>query len=108
MFERNYDWRAIIKQIDPLAEEKIGAYADHSITRESKVPRKYKELILMACSAAVRYRSSVRKHGIEAMSQGASEEEIIEVFSLVSMAVGFTAFIEGIEALGDQLTPKKE
>ena len=108
MYERKHDWRAVIKTIDPVAEEKIGAFAAHTLARESRIPRKYKELILMACSAALRYGSSIRKHGMEAMNQGASEAEIIEVFSLVSMAVGFSTFIDGIEALGDQLKSKNE
>lgn len=108
MYERKHNWRAVIKQIDPAAEEKIGAYAAHTIARDSKIPRKYKELILMACSAAIRYGSSTRTHGMEAMYYGATDEEIIEVLSLVSMSSGFTAFIDGIEALGDQLTLNKE
>jgi len=108
MYERKHNWRAVIKKFDPVAEEKIGAYAAHTLARDSRIPRKYKELILMACSAAIRYGSSTRTHGCEAMYYGATDEDIIEVLSLVSLSAGFTAFIDGIEALGDQLTLTKE
>ena len=108
MYERRHNWRDVIKTIDPVAEEKIGAFAAHTLARESRIPRKYKELILMACSAAIRYGSSTRTHGCEAMYYGATDEDIIESLSLASMSAGFTAFIDGIEALGDQLTLTKE
>jgi alkylhydroperoxidase/carboxymuconolactone decarboxylase family protein YurZ len=108
MHEPKHDWRAVIKHIDPVAEEKIGAYVAHTIARDSKIPRKYKELILRACAAALRHGSSTRTHGMEAMYYSATDEEIIEVLSLVSMSSGFTAFIDGIEALGDQLTLNKK
>lgn len=104
MYERNYDWRGVIGEIDPKAAEIITDYVVHSVARDSDIPRKYKELILMACSAVIRYGSSVRTHGAEAMYQGATDREVIEALSLASLTGGFTALIEGIEALGDQLT----
>lgn len=104
MYERKHNWREVIKKIDPEAEARIGAYASHVVARDSEIPRKYKELILMACSAAVRYGSSIRTHGSEAMYHGATDKEVIEALSLASLTAGFTAFIDGIEALGDQLT----
>jgi alkylhydroperoxidase/carboxymuconolactone decarboxylase family protein YurZ len=104
-YERKHNWRARIKQIDPEMERRIGDYVAHALVRESEIPRKYKELILMACSAAVRYGSSTRTHGTEAMYHGASDKEVIEALSLASLTAGFTAFIDGIEALGDKLTP---
>lgn len=105
-YERKHNWRAVIKQIDPEAEQRIGDYVSHTLARDSEIPRKYKELILMACSAAVRYGSSTRTHGSEAMYYGATDKEVIEALSLASLTSGFTAFIDGIEALGDKLTLK--
>ena len=104
MYERKYDWRGVIGEIDPKAAEIITDYVVHSVARDSEIPRKYKELILMACSAVIRYGSSVRTHGAEAMYHGATDKQVIEALSLASLTGGFTAFIEGIEALGDQLT----
>lgn len=104
MHERKYEWRKVIAEIDPKAADIITQYVVHSVATEGEIPRKYKELILMACSAVIRYGSSVRTHGSEAMYQGATDKEVIEALSLASLTGGFTAFIEGIEALGDQLT----
>lgn len=103
-YERKYSWREVIKRIDPEAERRIGEYVSHTLLRDSEIPRQYKELILMACSAALRYGGSARVHGKEAMRFGASEEQVIEALSLASLTSGFTALIEGIEALGDELT----
>ena len=61
-YERKYNWRAVIKQIDPEAERRIGEFVSHTLVRDSEIPRKYKELILMACSATLRYGSSTRTH----------------------------------------------
>ncbi len=107
-YERKHDWRGVIRTIDPEAEHRLGDYVSHVLLRDSEIPRKYKELILMACSAAIRYGSSVRSHGMEAIKRGATDKEIIEVLSLASMPAGFTAFIEGIEALGDLLVQASE
>lgn len=104
MYERKHNWREVIKTIDPELEKRITSYTGYALATESEIPRKYKELILMACSAALRYGSSVRTHGTEAMYYGATDKEIIEALSLASLSSGFTAFIEGVEALGDQLT----
>ncbi|HTV71232.1 MAG TPA: carboxymuconolactone decarboxylase family protein [Rhizobiaceae bacterium] len=107
MYERKQNWRGVIKEVDPDLESKIGALTGHILVRDSEIPRKYKELILMACSAAVRYGSSTRTHGTEAMYYGATDKEVIEALSLASLTAGFTAFIDGIEALGDQITIDK-
>ncbi len=104
MYERQFNWREKIKGVDPELEARITAYTSYVLARESKIPRKYKELILMACSAAIRYGSSTRTHGSEAMYYGATDEEVIEALSLASLSGGFTALIDGIEALGDKLT----
>ena len=103
MYEKKYNWRKVIGEIDPQAEKIITSYVQHCVIKEGKIPRKYKELILMACSAVIRYGSSVRTHGIQAKKSGITNEELIEALSLASLTGGFTALIEGIESLGDQL-----
>ncbi|MDA9976107.1 carboxymuconolactone decarboxylase family protein [Alphaproteobacteria bacterium] len=104
MYERKHDWREIIKSVDPALEQQVAAFTDQVLEAESQIPRKYKELILMACSAAIRYGPGTRKRGCEAMHHGASDKEVIEALALVSLTSGFTAFADGIEALGDQIT----
>ena len=104
MYERKHDWREIIKGVDPALAQHITALGGHVLETESEIPQKYKELILMACAAAVRYGAGTRTHGCEAMYHGASDKEIIEALALASLTSGFTAFADGIEALGDQIT----
>ncbi len=108
MYERKYNWREVIARVDPQAEARISEYIGHVVARDGALPRKHKELILMACSAAIRYGSSIRTHGSEAMYHGATDAEVIEALSLASLSSGFTAFIEGIEALGDLLGRDEE
>jgi alkylhydroperoxidase/carboxymuconolactone decarboxylase family protein YurZ len=103
MYERKHNWREIIKSVDPALEQHVTAFSGHVLETESEIPRKYKELILMACSAAMRYGSSTRTRGCEAIHHGASDKEIIEALALASLTSGFTAFADGIEALGDQI-----
>ena len=104
MYERKYDWHEIIKSVDPTLDQHVTAFTGHVLATDSEIPRKYKELILMACSAAIRYGSGTRKRGCEAMHHGASDKEIIEALALASHTSGITAFVDGIEALGDQIT----
>jgi alkylhydroperoxidase/carboxymuconolactone decarboxylase family protein YurZ len=104
MYERRFNWLEIVKSVDPGAQSRIGEFVEYVLRRESNIPRKYKELILMACSAALRYGSSIRTHGKEAMYYGASENEVVEALCLASLSSGFTALIDGMEALGDQFT----
>ncbi len=37
------------------------------------------------------------------MAHGATRAEVIEVLGIVSIQAGFTAFVDAIEALGDEL-----
>ena len=104
MYERKHDWHEIIKSVDPTLEQHVTAFAGHVLALDSEIPRKYKELILMACSATIRYGSGTRERGCEAMHHGASDKEIVEALALASLTSGVTAFVEGIEALGDQIT----
>ena len=102
-YERRYDWRKITGTVDRALMDRIEGVIGHVLLQDSEIPRKYKELILMCCAATLRYGSSVRSHGTAAISQGATDKEVIEALSLASMTGGFTVLIEAIEALGDKL-----
>ena len=104
MHERKHNWHQIIKSVDPALEQHVTAFTGHVLETESEIPRKYKELILMACSAAIRSGPGTRKRGCEAMHHGASDKEIMEALALASLASGFAVFADGIEALADQIT----
>ncbi|MBT6306284.1 carboxymuconolactone decarboxylase family protein [Rhodospirillaceae bacterium] len=104
MSERHFNWTKALKFIDPDIEQYTRKLNDFVINRESEIPKKYKELILVACSAAIRHQAGTRIRGYEAMHHGASDKEIIEAISLASFASSSSTLSEGIEALGDQLT----
>jgi alkylhydroperoxidase/carboxymuconolactone decarboxylase family protein YurZ len=104
MYDSKHNWHDIIKCVDPVLEQHVTAFADHVLETESEIPRKYKELILMACAAVIRHGSGTRERGCEAMHHGASDKEIIEALALASLTSGFTTFAECVEALGDQIT----
>ena len=48
MYERKHDWHEIIKSVDPTLDQHVTAFTGHVLATDSEIPRKYKELILMA------------------------------------------------------------
>ena len=61
------DWIRIIKNIDPTLKKNITEFSDYLTKQGSEIPQKYKELILMACSAAIHHAPGVKQRGYEAM-----------------------------------------
>ncbi|MEH7177972.1 carboxymuconolactone decarboxylase family protein [Neobacillus vireti] len=93
------DWRDTIKEFDPEMDEKLFNYIGHILARESEIPRKYKELILVATSSAMRNVNSLESHAQGALNHGATKKEIYEAISLASLSAGVPAFIEGLKVL---------
>jgi len=94
--------------IDPELAEQITVLSESVVDGDSEIPKKYKELILLACAAALRFRAGVRQSGIEAMHHGASEKEITEALALASVTSSACLWSDSIEALADQFTPDAE
>ena len=103
-FDRDYNWLEVTRSFDEGTAAAISAHVAQVLERDSKIPRKYKELILLACSTAIRSGGSVRSHGFGALRHGATRAEILEAIALAAMPAGYSAFIEAIEAFGDELT----
>ena len=82
------DWISIIKNIDPALKKNITDFSDYLTEQGSEIPQKYKELILMACSAAIHHAPGVRQRGYEAMHHGATDKEIMEALALASLTTG--------------------
>ena len=99
-----FDWANALEFIDPNHEQYTREFNDYVINRQSEIPKKYRELILMACSAVIRHQAGTRIRGYEAMHHGASDKEIIEALSLASFASSSSTLSEGINALREQLT----
>ena len=71
--------------------------------KKGSLPSKVKELIYIAIDAATThlYEPGIRTHIRRALDQGATKEEILEVFELVSV-LGLHSCTVGIPALADE------
>ncbi len=73
---------------------------------DSAIPNKYKELIGVAISAAIRCRYCSLFHTEMAKLNGATDQEIEEAVHLAKNSVGFSAYINGMQIDYDKF--KKE
>ncbi len=83
------DWNVLWDQMRELDPEFMEAYlAFRSVPhRNGPLPVKFKELILVAINAATThlYAPGVRRHMQNALKQGATREEILEVIQLTTV-----------------------
>ena len=104
----NSDMLNIIDNVDFDLTKRMTSLSEYVTEHDSEIPQKYKELILLACAAALGFQSGVRQRGIEAMHHGASEKEVIEALSLASLVSSTRVWSEGVSALADQFTPEAD
>lgn len=83
------DWNPLWDQLRTLDPEFMEAYlAFRSVPlRNGPLPAKFKELILVAINAATThlYAPGVRRHMRNALKQGATPEEVLEVIQLTTL-----------------------
>ena len=83
------DWNPLWDQLRTLDPQFMEAYlAFRSVPHKNgPLPQKYKELIMIAINAATThlYAPGVRRHMQNALKQGASREEILEVIQLTTV-----------------------
>lgn len=83
------DWNPLWDQLRELDPEFMEAYlAFRNVPhKQGPLPQKYKELILIAINAATThlYAPGVRRHIQNALKQGATREEILEVIQLTTV-----------------------
>ena len=83
------DWNPLWNQLRELDPEFMEAYlAFRSVPhRNGPLPRKVKELVMVAINAATThlYAPGVRRHMQNAIKEGATVEEILEVIQLTSV-----------------------
>ena len=104
MTENNIDWHDIVNNVDPVLGKTFFKLSEYIVEQESEIPRKYKELILMACLATSCNNNGTRHRVYEAMHQGATDKEILEALALASLAAGLSTLSEGVGALREQFT----
>ena len=69
------------------------------LLKGGKLPAKTKRLILIACAATVKCQYCLEMHTREALSEGISEQEILEAISLAYLVGGGPAMGAGTRAL---------
>ncbi len=72
------------------------------------IPRKYRELIVMAMGMATGTETTTKVHAKLALENGASLDEIFEVIRIVFFTCGVTKLLPAIETLSDLFEPVAE
>lgn len=93
-------WRDLVAKHDPVAHEKMLAYIGH-ITGKPDIPEQYRELILFAASATIRYSSSMLTHGARAVAAGATADQLFQAGALAALSGGFSSLIETTAVMAD-------
>lgn len=73
-----------------------------------EIPRKYRELIVMAIGMATGTETTIRVHANLALKFGATLDEITEVIRIVFFTCGVTKLLPTLEILSDLLEPVDE
>ncbi|GAB3431247.1 carboxymuconolactone decarboxylase family protein [Actinophytocola sediminis] len=94
------NWRDEVARHDQAGHDAMVAYIGH-VTGKDDIPAKYRELILFAVSAGLRFAPSMRSHGAKALESGASQAELVQALQLAGLSGGFTCLIEGMAVLAE-------
>jgi alkylhydroperoxidase/carboxymuconolactone decarboxylase family protein YurZ len=101
---RAYD---LIAQMDPEYFEKLKTlYVDGTFGREGALPRKTKELIMVAITCALSRPRGVRLHAERALALGANPREVLEAIEVAAIPGGMPGLWLGVETLHDILQDK--
>jgi len=92
------DW---IRLLDETMPEGVKLYYNwrNKILIDSVLPRKIKELMLVAVNAVSLYKEGMRIHAMGFMKAGGSREELLEGLLMAFIGGGIVAWIEGVTVL---------
>jgi len=94
----------LIADLDPEYFEKLkGIYVDGTFGRESTLPRKVKELIMVGITCALRVPRGVRIHADRALTLGATPKEVLEAMEVSAIPGGMPGLWIGVETLKEIL-----
>jgi AhpD family alkylhydroperoxidase len=86
--------------VDTQPEIFLGYYAMRSeVLRDNVLPRKFKELALVALNASERYQDGLIVHTKGALAAGASERELLEAMAIPILTGGMVAWLEAAKTL---------
>ncbi len=83
----------MMKDKDPVLFEKVSAYRSH-LNDDQVIPRKYKELVMLAMCAALRFNGGTKAHMQAATQFGATKEEIWAIVAQSITVGGISAYWE--------------
>jgi alkylhydroperoxidase/carboxymuconolactone decarboxylase family protein YurZ len=83
-----------------------GLYVDGTFGRQGALPRKTKELIMVAITCALNRPRGVRLHIERALNLGAAPKEILEAVEVAAIPGGMPGLWLGAETLSDVLKAK--
>ena len=69
--------------------------------KDISIPKKYRELIVMAVGIATSTETTMKVHGKLALENGATIDEIFEVIRILFFTCGETKLLPALETLGD-------
>lgn len=73
--------------------------------KDISIPKKYRELIVMAIGMATGTDTTMKVHARIAMENGATVDEIFEVIRIIFFTCGVTKLLPVLETLGDMFEP---
>lgn len=101
---RAYD---LIADMDPEYFDRLkGIYVDATFGRDGALPRKTKELIMVAITCALSRPRGVRLHAERALASGATPREVLEAVEVAAIPGGMPGLWLGVETLHDILNEK--
>ena len=69
--------------------------------KDISIPKKYRELVVMAVGIATSTETTMKVHGKLALENGATIDEIFEVIRILFFTCGVTKLLPALETLGD-------
>lgn len=69
--------------------------------KDISIPKKYRELIVMAVGMATGTETTMKVHAKIALDNGAAIDEIFEVIRIIFFTCGVTKLLPALETLGD-------
>ncbi len=99
---------AVDRIIFELSRQDACALDDDADKVDIEIPRKYRELIVMAIGMATGTETTIRVHANLALKFGATLDEITEVIRIVFFTCGVTKLLPTLEILSDLLEPVDE
>lgn len=73
--------------------------------KDISIPKKYRELIVMAIGMATGTETTMKVHSRIALENGATLDEIFEVIRIIFFTCGVTRLLPVLETLGDLFEP---